>query len=320
MLERIFILLFVVFIPALGACADSTTEESQDQQAVLITGASTGIGRAIAEKLASEGYFVYAGARKQSDLDALEAIDNIQAIRIDVTIQEEVDAAVELVSAEGRGLFALINNAGVLITGPSAETDIDDAKWLFEVNVFGVMRMTSAFAPLIIESKGRIIHIGSIAGSVGFNFIGPYSMSKHAIEAYTESLAIEMASLGVGVSVIKPGDYSSEIWKGDKERVRLAKLIEDGSLYVEAYEEWLDFVADLDSKPPGEVADTALMALTDEPMARRYMIVPNDAEMSWVMDNLVDRLADLNRNNVYSWTPEQISTAVGEAIGQKEGE
>ena len=142
----------------------------------------------MAERMAENGYYVYAGARKQKDLDALNAIENIEAIRIDVTVQEEVDAAVETVRDSGRDLYALINNAGVLITGPSAEADIDDVKWLFDVNVYGVMRMTTAFAPLLIESKGRIINIGSIAGSVGFGYLGPYTMSKHALEAYTEAL------------------------------------------------------------------------------------------------------------------------------------
>jgi len=92
-----------------------------DQKAVLVTGASTGIGREIAETLARDGYFVYAGARKQKDLDALNAIENIQAVRLDVTIQSEINAAVETVRKGGKGLHGLINNAGIFVGGPLIE-------------------------------------------------------------------------------------------------------------------------------------------------------------------------------------------------------
>jgi NAD(P)-dependent dehydrogenase (short-subunit alcohol dehydrogenase family) len=272
----------------------------------------------MAERLAETGYFVYAGARKQQDLDALNAIENIEAIRIDVTVQEEIDAAVDAVRDGGRGLYALINNAGVLITGPSAEADIDDVKWLFDVNVYGVMRMTSAFAPMLIENRGRIINIGSIAGSVGFGYLGPYAMTKHAMEAYTEALHTEMAPTGVGVSVIKPGDYASDIWKRDGATTnrRLDEMKDKGSPYVDGYRDWLN--ASYEVGDPIDVADVALQALSDQPMARRYLIVPNDTEMSWVMDNLVDRLADLNRNNEFAWAPGRIAEAVEASITTKE--
>jgi NAD(P)-dependent dehydrogenase (short-subunit alcohol dehydrogenase family) len=321
MTGRLSVMLIVaLLLPALAACSESQPAKSSDQKAVLITGASTGLGRAMAERMAENGYFVYAGARKQEDLDSLNAIENIQAVRIDVTDQEEIDAAVGTVRAGGRGLYALINNAGVLITGPSAEADIDDVKWLFDVNVYGVMRMSSAFTPLLIESKGRIINIGSIAGSVGFSYLGPYTMSKHAMEAYTESLHSEMASLGVSVSVIKPGDYTSNIWKSDSELKRLEEMKASGSPFVEGFKDWLDFALTIPQGDPDDVADVMLQALSDQPMARRYLIVPNETEMGWVMDNMVDRLADLNRNNEFAWTPEKIAKDVEAAIDRKESE
>jgi NAD(P)-dependent dehydrogenase (short-subunit alcohol dehydrogenase family) len=313
-------LVATLLLPALAACTDIQTGETSGQKAVLITGASTGLGRAMAERMAENGYYVYAGARKQKDLDALNAIENIQAIRIDVTVQEEVDAAAEIVRAEGRGLYALINNAGVLITGPTTETDIDDVKWLFDVNVYGVMRTSSAFTPLLMESQGRIINIGSIAGSVGFGYLGPYTMSKHAMEAYTESLHAELAPLGVSVSVVKPGDYASDIWKPDAQLARLEEMKTAGSPFVSGYKGWLDFSLTVEQGDPFDVADVTLQALSDVPMARRYLIVPNEKEMAWVMNNMVDRLADLNRNNEFSWTPEKIAEDVGAAIAQKESE
>lgn len=319
-MSRRIIFLFVLglVLSAWAVSAHSRRGESTDQKVVLITGASTGLGRAMAERLAENGYFVYAGARKQKDLDALNAIENIEAIRLDVTVQEEIDAAVETVRAGGGGLYALTNNAGVLITGPSAEADIDDVKWLFDVNVYGVMRMTGAFAPMLVENNGRIFNIGSIAGSVGFGFLGAYSMSKHAMEAYTVSLYTEMAPLGVSVSVsvVKPGDYASSIWKKDGVDERLDDMKDKGSPYVDGYREWLDEPYEVGD--PFDVADVVLKALSDRPMAKRYLIVPNETEMSWVMDNLVDRLADLNRNNDFAWTPERIARDVDAAIASKE--
>jgi NAD(P)-dependent dehydrogenase (short-subunit alcohol dehydrogenase family) len=146
--------------------------ETSEQKAILITGASTGIGRNLAETLAAEGYFVYAGARKQADLDALSAIDNIQGIRLDVTVQEEIDAAVETVRQAGRGLYGLVNNAGVAVVWPMIEVDEADMQFQMDVNLFGPYRVTRAFAPLIIESKGRITTTGSISGILSGTFAG----------------------------------------------------------------------------------------------------------------------------------------------------
>lgn len=141
-------------------------------------------------------------------------------------------------------------------------------------------------------------------------------MSKHAMEAYTESLHAELAPLSV--SVIKPGDYASNIWKTDAELARLEEMKANGSPFVEGFEAWLDFALTIEQGDPFDVADVTLQALSDQPMARRYLIVPNETEMGWVMDSMVDRLADMNRNNQFAWTPEKIATGVGAAIAQNE--
>jgi NAD(P)-dependent dehydrogenase (short-subunit alcohol dehydrogenase family) len=134
----------------------STAEHSQ--KSVLVTGASSGIGKNIAHTLAAKGYRVYAGARKPADLKALNSIENIRSIRLDVTIQEEIDAAVDFIRNESGGLYGLVNNAGVLFAGPNIEVDIEQVKWLFDVNVFGVHRVTRAFAAMLIEGGGRIVN------------------------------------------------------------------------------------------------------------------------------------------------------------------
>ncbi|MDH3988225.1 MAG: SDR family NAD(P)-dependent oxidoreductase, partial [Gammaproteobacteria bacterium] len=122
-------ILEVFFLMLCMLTADIALSEDGEQKAILITGASTGIGRNMAETLAAEGHYVYAGARKQGDIDELSAIDNIQGIRLDVTVQEEINAAVETVRKEGRGLYGLINNAGVSVAGPLIELSEEDMQF-----------------------------------------------------------------------------------------------------------------------------------------------------------------------------------------------
>ena len=137
---------------------------AQDRKAVLVTGASSGIGLKMTEVLSQNGYFVYAGARKQADLDRLNAMENVQSVKLDVNKQDQIDAAVETVTKAGRGLYGLVNNAGVAIFQPLIEVEEDDMDFIFDVNVFGPYRITKAFAPLLIESKGRVMTTSSISG------------------------------------------------------------------------------------------------------------------------------------------------------------
>jgi len=301
------LVVILTFIP-LAASAQSSDADS-GQKAVLITGASTGIGRKITEVFAEKGYFVYAGARKQKDLDALNAIENVQAIELDVTVQEQIDDAVATVKKGGRGLHGLINNAGVFIGGPLVDVDLEEFKWLMDVNVYGVYRMNQAFAPMIIESQGRISTIGSISGTLAGRYSGQYAMSKHAIEAYTDSLAAEIEPLGVKVSVIEPGNYDSAI--GDSAKVRMLKKNEDyarkGSAFAEDFEQWLS--RDWDRtiyKSPDEVAEAALHAMfADEPLLR-YMVVPREEEAGWTIGKQIEKLVQLNDWQAYTYSREQL--------------
>ncbi|MFT6268968.1 MAG: short-subunit dehydrogenase [Alphaproteobacteria bacterium] len=181
----------------------STTSE-KEVKSVLVTGASTGIGRNLAETLTRNGLHVYAGARKEKDLIALSAIENITAVKLDVTKQDEIYAVFALIQESGNGLYALLNNAGIGGGGLIAETPIEDQTIVYHINVEGVYRVTKAFTPLILESKGRISTTGSIAGTITRAGLSAYSGSKHWIEAFTDSLALEMEPQGVLVSVIEP--------------------------------------------------------------------------------------------------------------------
>lgn len=278
-------------------------EDAGDQKAVLITGATTGIGRLTAETLAEAGYLVYAGARKQKDIDELNAVDNIQAVRLDVTSQADIDAAVKLIESEGRGLWGLVNNAGVNVIDPLIESDMSDLEFIFDVNVYGVVRVTKAFAPLIIESEGRIVNISSIAGVLagGFDGYGFYIMSKHAIEAFSDQLAWEMASLGVSVSSVLPGGFESQIGFSRCERM-LKNQAEKKYRYFEAsMQEYIDSCErrmsgeEMDLGPkPVPVALAVQHALFADRPKEHYLVPGEPAEARITIAKLVEEIAGLN--------------------------
>ena len=308
-IRRIGVFCVFVVLSVVGFSSSAIAAEDGAQKAVLVTGASTGIGRKITEVLAEEGFFVYAGARKQADLDALNAIKNVQAIRLDVTVQEEIDAAVATVEAGGRGLHGLINNAGVFIGGPVADVPLDEFQWLMDVNVYGVYRMTQAFAPMLIEAEGRISTIGSISGTGSGRFFSHYSMSKHAIEAFTDSLAAEMAPLGVKVSVIEPGNYDSAI--GASAQARMGSQNErysiEGSPFAEDFQAFLNRDWGRSQyKAPDEVAEAAVHAMSNNSPLRRYMVVPNEEEADWTISKQIEELVQLNEWQAYSYSREEL--------------
>jgi NAD(P)-dependent dehydrogenase (short-subunit alcohol dehydrogenase family) len=255
------------------------------QKAVLVTGASTGIGRKITERLAAEGYFVYAGARKDKDLAELDAIDNVQGVRLDVTRADDIAAAVETITQAKRGLYGLVNNAGVAISGPLTKTSEDDFHYVMNVNVYGPYRITKAFAPLIIADKGRITTISSISGILSSPTLGVYSMSKHAMEAFGDALAGELAPLGVQVSLIEPGNFNSEIGQTAAKRMGVESPTADRSKYPE----------------PDAVAEAVLHAFSDENPRRRYMVVPAQIEAEWTIKKAMQELVQLNQGHAYSY-------------------
>ena len=303
----ISLILILVVLISPKAEADSD-EASQEQKAVLITGASTGLGRAMAELMASKGHFVYAGARKDKDIAELNAIDNIQAVRLDVTKQEDIDAAVKTITEAGRGLYGLVNNAGVAVIAPLVEVDEEDFNFQMDVNLYGPYRVTKAFAPLIIESNGRITTTGSISGILSGTLFGPYSMSKHAMEAFTDSLANEMERFDVKVSVIEPGNYQSDIGKNIARRMKARGQTIEGSLYKEDLERMMGFVNSEEPMggDPLEVAQAALQALFDENPKRRYMVVPNERQAQITGAKAMEEMVQLNQGQKYSYTREQL--------------
>lgn len=312
----------ITLLAASGTCFAATAAEgASDQKAILITGASSGIGRHATEALAAEGYFVYAGARKQKDLDALNKIPNVQAIRLDVTVQEEVDAAVETVRKGGRGLHGLVNNAGVGSGGPLIELDEDDLRWLFDVNVFGVFKVTQAFAPLIIESKGRIATIGSISGILTWTGGGDYTMSKHAIEAFSDTLSLEMERFDVKASVIQPGNYRSDIVKSVvARRGELTDEQKNSPYYEDVYKDDADRPDDRSNfKEPDEVTAAIRHAMFDPNPKQRYMVVPNREEADWTIAATIRRVAQRNERQEHAFSREELIAMLDAAIAEENG-
>lgn len=284
------------------------------QRAVLVTGASSGIGLKITERLAASGYYVYAGARKSEDLERLNAMENVSAVKLDVTVQDDVDKAVAFIKGEGRGLWGLVNNAGVAAVGSVAETSQRDLDFQFGANVFGVHRVTRAFAPLIIESKGRITTIGSISGYIAEENFSTYCMTKFAMEAFTDSLALEMAPLGVTVHIIEPGSFKSSIWRKVADR-QLAQAGQDNKMSAELKQSAEGIASYGAGQPePDAVAAAVEHALFAQPAKRRYMVTPDEEEARVTLQSALRRVAELNQAQKFSYNRDGLVKMLEEAV------
>jgi len=308
--------LTVFLFMSIALTGQSLADTGTDQKAVLITGASSGLGRVMAETLAANGYFVYAGARKDKDLEELSAIKNIQGIRLDVTDQDEIDAAVRTITEAGRGLYGLVNNAGVVVVGPLIEMEEQDFDFQMNVNVYGVYRVTRAFAPLIIESKGRISTIGSISGTLSSATWGPYSMTKFAMEAYADALADEMKSFGVHVSLVEPGAYRSNIGKSALERMAERNKSAEASQFKGAMDESVDWLKlfENDHGDPAEVAAAVMRALFDENPKPRYLVVPTEEQANWTISRAIERMVEQNHDQKFSYDREALIKMLDAAL------
>lgn len=329
MLRKILCVVLATTFSVSFQVTPAVAQEGNAQKAVLVTGASTGIGRFTAEQLAADGYFVYAGARKASDLEALNTIDNIMAVRLDVTVQEEIDAVVDLIRAEGRGLWGIVNNAGVNIIDPLIEADEADLKFLFDVNVYGVFRVTKAFAPLVIEAQGRIVNISSIAGilSGGLPGYGMYFMSKHAVEAFTDQLAVEMAALNVKVIAIEPGNYRSKIGMTRCKRMLANKSEKKYQYFADVMQQYFDdckeSLASDDAstgESPKAVADAIQHALFDDNPKEHYLVVPEQFQAMITIGKAMEELLHLNHDQEYSYTREELIAMMDEEWAILRGE
>ena len=293
---------FCLLFLSLTLASVATAQSSAPTKAILVTGASSGIGRKITERLAANGFFVYAGARAQKDIDDLSAIKNVQGVRLDVTVPAEIAAAVATVAKGGRGLYGVVNNAGVVVVAPMIEAEEKELDFIFNVNMYGPYRITRAFEPLIIASRGRILTIGSISGILASPDLSAYSMSKHAMEAFTDSLAQQLAPQGVQVSIVEPGNYDSDIGKSATRRTGTPSRFTDRSKY----------------KEPDEVAAAVEHALFDATPKRRYMVVPNQQEAEWTIQKQVQQLVQLNEGQPYTYDRDALIRMLDAALAQSQ--
>ncbi|MFA5023753.1 MAG: SDR family oxidoreductase [Patescibacteria group bacterium] len=186
-----------------------------NNKTLLITGASSGIGHYIVETLAARGWFIFAGYRDEKAAAEIKKIspENIQPLYLDVTDENSVLAARELINKSGRQLNVLFNNAGTSLGGPLEVISITEMKKLFEVNYFGYVRLIQNFLPLLRASQGRIVNISSISGLFTNAFLIPYCATKYAVESLSDGLRRELKNQKIKVVMIEPGSVKTPIWK-----------------------------------------------------------------------------------------------------------
>jgi NAD(P)-dependent dehydrogenase (short-subunit alcohol dehydrogenase family) len=308
---RRFLLLSLVVLTAPLAAQQATTS------AVLVTGASSGIGRKIAEALAARGTFVYAGARKAEDIAELSRIPNMQGVKLDVTVPGDIAAAVETVKKGGRGLHGVVNNAGIAIVGPLIEHEEREMEQIFQVNTLGPWRVTKAFAPMLIESKGRVVTVSSISGILSGGFLGAYSMSKHAIEAFSDAFGAEMRQLGVHSALIEPGNYKSDIGRNTMAQVQAAQARAKGTPFEAGMANMAAAMGRYDSYPePDSVASAAIHALYDPSPRARYMVVPAANQGLVTVRKAMEEMVQLNAGHQFTLDREALIKMLDEMLAR----
>ncbi len=197
---------------------------------VVITGASTGIGYSLCKEFLNHGCRVFGSVRKEEDADRLKKDfgENFHALLFDVTDEKAVKKGAEEVknTLGDEGLDLLINNAGMAVGGLVTDLEVDDFRRQFEVNLFGLIRVTKAFLPMLgavadyDKKPGKIMNISSVSGSFGFPFMAPYTASKFALEGFTESFRREMLRYGIDVIKIAPGPVKTPIWEKSQSQAK----------------------------------------------------------------------------------------------------
>jgi NAD(P)-dependent dehydrogenase (short-subunit alcohol dehydrogenase family) len=266
---------------------------------VLVTGASSGIGEASALRLARAGWRVLAGVRAAADGERLRAVggEQLEPVTIDVTDPATIAAVAEHLGEEP--LRALVNNAGTALAMPLEFLPLDQLRGQLEVNLVGHLAVTQALLPNLRAARGRIVNVGSIAGRSALPFLGAYAASKHALEAFTDSLRVELRPFGIAVTVIEPGTIATPIWRKGGERFQeLAAELppELARLYGERMAAFREAAAaaGLRAEPADDVAIVIERALTAERPKARY-VVGRDARRR----ALVERLPAGLRDRVY---------------------
>ena len=282
---------------------------------VLVTGASTGIGRAITEMLAENGYLVYATARKEADMKCLARIANVNPIRLDVTNHADVDRAAAIVKKRGKGLYGLVNNAGIGPEWPVAEETVEELYNVFNVNVFGSHRMIQALLPNLVRSRGRIVNISSVSGLGVSRYLGSYQMTKHALEVYSDSLALTLKKYGVKVCVVEPGNFRSAI---SAKMAEVTRNMAKSHKLILMREEVREILRGLDTElkdefkysTPEPVAEVVMDALCSRHPKRRYMVATTREDTDWAIEALILKLVQANQGSSFPLSRKEMHAAL----------
>ncbi len=310
-----FVLLALAALFLTAGDRGAHAEEPADRKAVLVTGASSGIGLKITEVLASNGFHVYAGARKAADLERLDAMENVSAVRLDVTVDEDIAAAVAFVEEQGRGLWGVVNNAGVARYGSLQSGPESEVRFTFDINVFGPFRVNQAFLPMLLESGGRTSIIGSINGFIPNANDGGYAASKFAVEGYTDSLAMELADSGVHVAIVEPGAYKSRIREKYVANVLSDEAGGDADIDDETRKSLQEFVVSNETmKEPTEVAEAVLHLMSNDQPKIRYMVTPNEEQSAITIRLALQRVLQLNEDHPYSYDRDALVALLDELL------
>lgn len=277
---------------------------SQSSQAVVVTGASTGIGRACALTLAGAGYHVFAGVRRAEDGERLRVAagdGRLTPLRIDVTDAAAIEAAVADVRAAvgGEGLAGLVNNAGIGVSYPMELIPLERLRRSYDVNFFGQVAVIQAFLPLLRTGAGRIVNIGSIGDRLTIPFAAPLNSAKWALASVTEALRLELRPWGIRVVLVEPASIATDAipkLEADAKQV-LAELDElGGACYASAYRSMVDraLAHERAASPPDVVARVVLRALRAERPRSRYLAGKHARRLAllarWAPDPLFDRI------------------------------
>jgi NAD(P)-dependent dehydrogenase (short-subunit alcohol dehydrogenase family) len=254
---------------------------------VLVTGASSGIGAACAERLVRKGWRVLAGVRRDGD-----APEGAEEVLLDVTDPDQIRAA----AARTDELQGLVNNAGIAVAGPLELLPVEEFRRQLEVNVTGQVAVTQALLPALRRGRGRIVFIGSIAGKSALPFLGAYAASKHALEAIADSLRIELSPWGIEVTIVEPGSIRTPIWTRSAERAdELIETMDErlDELYGGSIERFrrIALARGEAGAPPERVAEVVEQALTGSRAPTRRL-VGRDARIRAALELLPDRLRD----------------------------
>jgi NAD(P)-dependent dehydrogenase (short-subunit alcohol dehydrogenase family) len=265
---------------------------------VVVTGTSSGIGRATALRLARDGFHVLAGVRRPEDADGLAAAD-IEPVIVDITRGETLAALAERIAADpgGRPLRAVVNNAGIAVNAPVEMAPLEDWRRQLEVGVIGQVAVIQALMPALMQAGGRVVNIGSLGGRVSMPGFGPYSAAKFAMEAVNDSLRREMEPFGVKVVMITPGAVSTGLSAaGIATATRLAALMtpEQHVRHDRLFEAVVRLATGWERSgiAPDAVAAVVSRAIAARRPRTRYMAGRDAAFLARVVRFLPDRLLD----------------------------